>query len=147
MGQGGNSFELKERRVRWDVEGEILYSKEGEALAVLPGEVEVPHPWRGSLPWMGPWAADGGVGAAQGRGWGALRALPTQPSYGSVIFKVPINPNHAMIPLFYDCEGSFQHKPCCDAMIRAVKAVSPSPGPCQPPPFRARCSLLAELRW
>jgi len=69
MGQGGNSFELKERRVRWDVEGEILYSKEGEALAVLPGEVEVPHPWRGSLPWMGPWAADGGVGAAQGREW------------------------------------------------------------------------------
>lgn len=31
--------------------------------------MRVPHPWRCSWLWMGPWVADGGVGAAQGRGW------------------------------------------------------------------------------
>ena len=37
---------------------EILHSEGGEALAQLPREAVVPHPWRHSRPgWMGPWAA------------------------------------------------------------------------------------------
>ena len=59
----------------------------GEALAQLPGEAVVPHPWRHSRPgWMGPWAAElvgGSPAHGTGRGW--------------VGFGVPSNPNHSVI--------------------------------------------------
>ena len=42
---------------------EILHSEGSEALAQLPIELLVPHPWRCSgLGWMGPWAAVGLTG-------------------------------------------------------------------------------------
>jgi len=54
-------------------EEEILYSESGEALAQLPREAVVPHPWRCSRPgWMEPRAAE-----LPTAGW-ALRSLPTQ---------------------------------------------------------------------
>jgi len=36
----------------------IIHNEDGEALAQLPRELWVPHPWRHSGPgWMRPWAA------------------------------------------------------------------------------------------
>jgi len=51
-------FKLKEGRFRLDA-GEISHSEGSEALAQLPREAVVPHPWRCSRPgWIGPWAAE-----------------------------------------------------------------------------------------
>jgi len=48
-----------EGRFRLDVREEILSPECGKALAQLPREAVVPHPWRCSRPgWMGPWAAE-----------------------------------------------------------------------------------------
>ena len=67
----GYGSKLKEERFRLDVRGEILSSEGGEALAQLPREAVVPHPWRHSRPgWMGPWAAELlGGSPAHGMGW------------------------------------------------------------------------------
>jgi len=70
--------------------GRNSVSEIGEALAQLPREVVVPHPWRRSRPgWMGPWAAEllGGSSAhGMGLEW--------------VGFEVPSNLNHCMILWF-----------------------------------------------
>ena len=54
------------------------------------------YSWRCSKPWMRPWAAWSGGGnqptAMVGVGW-ALRTLPNQPSYSSMISRDPSNPN------------------------------------------------------
>ena len=62
--------------------GEVLLSEGGEALAQLPSEAVVPHPWRRSRSgWMGPWAPElmgAALPTAQGGAGWALRSLPTQ---------------------------------------------------------------------
>ena len=73
-------FKLKEWKFRY--QGEVFHSEVDEALAQLPREAVVPHPWRRSRPgWMGPWAAELlGGSPAHGTGW------------GRVGFEVPSNP-------------------------------------------------------
>ena len=50
---------------------EIFHSEGSKALAHLPREAVVPHPWRRSRPgWMGPWAAELlGSSPAYSMGW------------------------------------------------------------------------------
>jgi len=54
----GNGLKLKAGRFRLGARKKILHSEGSEALAQLPREAVVPHPWRCSrLGWMGAWAA------------------------------------------------------------------------------------------
>jgi len=92
----GNGFKLKERIFELDVREAILHSEDGEALAQLPIEAVVPHPWRHSRPgWMGPWAAElVGGSPAHSRGiWTGwfLRCLPNQAFYDFLILWSTLN--------------------------------------------------------
>jgi len=54
----GNDYKLKEGRFGLDARRTFFYSEGGEALAQLPRELWMSHPWRCSTPgWMGPYAA------------------------------------------------------------------------------------------
>ena len=59
-----------------------VYSEGSEALALLPRELCVPHPWRCSeLDWMGPWALiwwGAALPMAGGWIWMSSESLPTQ---------------------------------------------------------------------
>jgi len=84
---------LREVRQRWAPYFLQLYS---EGRAVRPwhscSELWVLHPWRCSRPgWMGPSAA-----------WAGGGTQPMAGGWSSVIFKVPSNPSHSMIPWFYN---------------------------------------------
>ena len=51
----GNDLKLKERRFRLDIWKKFFTWRGGEAVAQLPRELWVPHPWRCSGPgWVGP---------------------------------------------------------------------------------------------
>ena len=65
-------------------------SEGGEALAQLPREAVVPHPWRHSRPgWMGPWAAElVGGSPAYGTGWGWVGSEDPSYPYHSVILSL-----------------------------------------------------------
>ena len=60
---GGDNFKLRGRRCILQVRENFFfffffYSDGSEALALLPRELWVPHPWKHSKPgWIGPWAA------------------------------------------------------------------------------------------
>ena len=49
----GNGFKVKEERLRLDIRGTFCTQRVVEALALLPIEVWVPHPWRCRLIWWG----------------------------------------------------------------------------------------------
>ena len=67
--QGGNGFNMKEGRCTLSVRKTFLLTGV-EALAVLPRELWVPHPWRYPRPgWMGPGQPElVGGSPAHGRG-------------------------------------------------------------------------------
>ena len=54
----GNGFKQKEGRFRLDIRSKNFQREGGKAVAQLPREAVVPHPWSRSRPgWMGPWVA------------------------------------------------------------------------------------------
>ena len=83
---------------------EFLHSEGGEALALLPRELWVPHPWRCPRPgWMGPWAAWAGGWTTSplkgvGGGW-ALRSFPTQLTLWLCDSKIPCSLCHSEKPV------------------------------------------------